>query len=126
MVYLKFDTYKNQKLESSDQITFVINDKEQGTWESFYENLSDGSELFALEKAYVELAIALEGRGIEKTTMTPFQNIINTGLYTEANFKTIGAVEKFATVLQLANNAYYAENESLFKQHIMSLDDEVD
>lgn len=122
LVYQKFDTYTNHKLENIDQITFKINNGEHGTWEALYARLS-GDDQFSLEKAYQELAVALEGRGTTKTTMTPFQNTINTGLYTDANFKTIGAVEKFATILQLANVAYLSADESLFKQHIMSLDD---
>jgi hypothetical protein len=123
LLYQRFDTYTNKKLENTDQITFTINEQAQGTWEALYGRLSSSADHLSLEKAYQELAVALEGRGTTKTTMTPFQNIINTGLYTDANFKTIGATEKFATLLQLANLAYLGADEALFKQHIMSLDD---
>lgn len=123
IIYKKYDTYTNNKLDSSDQIALSVNDGEVGTWEDLYYRFSSKNDKISLEKAYLELAKALSGRGASRTTMSPFDNVIETALFTEANFKTVAAVEKFANTLKLANIAYNSSDEASFKAYIMSLDD---
>ena len=122
-LYLKYDTYKNNRLDSSDHISITADESEYGTWSELYSKFSSPSDFCSLEKSYNELVKALSGRGISKTAMSPFGDVIQTADLTEANFKIILAVENFANKLKAANGAYERQNEEQFRRYIESLDD---
>lgn len=122
-LYLKYDTYTNKRLDSSDRISITADASEVGTWNELYSRFSSPSDQCSLEKAYNELVKALSGRGTNKTAMSPFGDIIQTAEFTEANFKILLAVEDFAKKLKAAENAYQRSDDESFRKRIMSLDD---
>ena len=122
-IYLKYDTYTNGKLENTDKISINLDESEVGTWNELYTRFSSPSDQCSLEKAYLELVKALSGRGISKTSMSPFGDVIQTANFTEANFKILIAIENFANIIKAANDAYLRNDDSNFQKNIISLDD---
>lgn len=122
-IYLKYDTYTNGRLDNTDKISISLDESEVGTWPELYKRFSSPADLCSLEKAYNELIKSLSGRGVSKTAMSPFGDIIQTAEFTEANFKILVAVEDFANKIKAAENAYQRSNEEEFMKQIISLDD---
>ena len=120
-IIVKYDTNLNSKLDNPDQINFTTNDNKTQSWESLYANYSSAASPFSLEKAYIELSKALDGRGTKWQTMSPFYSITNSGTYTQANYNLIVAVGDFGQKLKEANLKF---NNSVgeFKTAIMTLD----
>ncbi|PKL46438.1 MAG: hypothetical protein CVV42_16455 [Candidatus Riflebacteria bacterium HGW-Riflebacteria-2] len=117
----KYDTNLSKKLDTPDQIDFDTNDEKSLTWQQLYSRLTDTTSAFSLERAFIELTLALDGRGSEWKTVSPIQGVNYTGTYTPANRSTILAVGNFATILQQAN-AWFAASEANFKAELQSLD----
>jgi predicted small secreted protein len=117
----KYDTNLSKKLDTPDQIDFDTNDEKTLTWPQLYSRLTDTTSAFSLERAFIELTLALDGRGSEWQTVSPIQGVNFTGTYTPANRSTILAVGNFATILQQAN-AWFDASEANFKAELLSLD----
>ncbi len=117
----KYDTNLNSKLDNPDQINFTTNDSKTESWEVLYSKLSSSASPYSLEKAYIELSIALSGRGTTWQTMSPFDSITKSGTYTQANYNTIVAVGDFGQRIKDIN-LKYNNSVSEFKTAIMALD----
>ncbi|PKL45046.1 MAG: hypothetical protein CVV41_02860 [Candidatus Riflebacteria bacterium HGW-Riflebacteria-1] len=117
----KYDTNLSKKLDTPDQIDFDTADDKTLSWQQLYSRLTDQTSAFSLERAFVELTLALDGRGTDWMTVSPIQGQNFTGRYTPANRATILAVGNFATILRQAN-AWFNSSEDKFKAELMSLD----
>lgn len=117
----KYDTNLSKKLDTPDQIDFKTADKKTLDWQQLYSRLSDSTSAFSLERAFIELTQALDGRGTDWLTVSPIQGINHTGKYTPANRSMILAIGNFATILQQANS-WFNVSEAKFKAELLSLD----
>ena len=117
----KYDTNLNSKLDYPDQINFTTNDNKTKTWEHLYANFSSASSQYSIEKAYIELTIALDGRGTTWATMSPFNSVTKSGKYTLANYNIIVAVGDLGLKIKEAN-IKFNNSASEFKTAIMNLD----
>lgn len=117
----KYDTNLNKKLDGPDQIDFDTNDGKTLAWAELYAKLTSETSAWSLEKAFIELTRAFDGRGTTWATLSPLQGINHSGLYTPANRSTIAAVGNFATSLKTAN-AWFGNSEAEFKTLLMALD----
>ena len=120
-IIVKYDTNMNSKLDNPDQINFTTNDKKTKSWEELYSHLGSGASPYSLERAYIELAEAFNGRGTSWRTISPFASITKTGTYTQANFNTIEAVGDFGRRIKAAG-IKYGNSVSEFKTAILELD----
>ncbi len=118
----KYDTNLNKKLDEPDQINFTTNDNKTMAWNAIYQSLSSTNTNLSLEKAYVELTYAFDGRGTTWATMSPFNSVTKSGTYTQANYNTIEAVGNFAQLAKVANEKFSSNAEAAFKIAIMALD----
>lgn len=118
----KYDTNLNKKLDNPDQINFSTNDKKTVSWAGLYGDVSSTNAVYSLEKAYVELTQAFDGRGQNWVTMSPFNSVTKTGSYTQANFNTIEAVGNFANLMKAANEKYVNNSVNGFKIAVLALD----
>lgn len=116
-----YDTNLNNELDTPDQINFDATDATDQTWQQLYLRFTDLTSGFSLERAFVELTQALDGRGDEWITVSPVQGTSYTGRYTPANRSLILAVGNFADILQQAD-AWFDLSEDNFKSQILSLD----
>ncbi len=118
---VKYDTNMNSKLDNPDQVNFTTNDKKTKKWEELYSLFSSSSSPYSIEKSYIDLSKAFEGRGSQWKTMSPFSYVTKTGDYTQANYNTIVAVGDLGQKLIEANKKY---NNSIneFKTAILALD----
>lgn len=117
----KYDTNLSKKLDLPDQIDFDTNDDKTLSWQQLYSRFTDPITAFSLERAFIELTLALDGRGTPWTTISPVQGVNHTGTYTPANRSMILAVGNFATILQQAN-VRFELSEAQFKSELVSLD----
>ncbi|HNX77915.1 MAG TPA: hypothetical protein PLM07_09840 [Candidatus Rifleibacterium sp.] len=117
----KYDTNLNHKLDAPDQIDFDTNDNANADWPTLYQRLSVVSSARSLEKAFIELTRAFDGRGSTWITLSPLQGVSHTGIYTPANRSTITAVGDFAIQLKTAN-AWFNNSTGEFKTLLMALD----
>lgn len=117
----KYDTNRNKRFDLPDQIFFDTRDKETEKWNEIYANLVENDSIYSLEKAFFNMAAALEGRGNEWVFLSPVEQKTVKGDYTVANAKTVSAVSHFVEVLNIANS-HYEIDEERFKQAIMLLD----
>ncbi len=117
----KYDTNLNQKLDTPDQIDFDTNDAKTLVWSQLYQRLSAETSSWSLEKAYIELTKAFDGRGTTWITLSPIQGISHSGDYTPANRSTIAALGSLATSLK-TGNAWFGNSETEFKTLLMALD----
>ena len=117
----KYDTNLNSKLDKPDQIDFSTNDKKTKSWEELYSGLGSSASPYSLEKAYIEMTTALDGRGTSWKTISPFASITKTGTYTQANYNLIEAIGDFGQRVKAAN-IKYSNSVSEFKTAIMNLD----
>ncbi len=117
----KYDTNLSKKLDTPDQIDFNTADNKTLNWQQLYSRLSDSTSAFSLERAFIELTQALDGRGTDWLTVSPIQGVSHTGKYTPANRSTILAVGNFAIILQQANT-WFDVSETSFKTELLSLD----
>ena len=76
---------------------------------------------YSLERAYIELADAFDGRGTSWKTISPFASVTKSGSYTQANFNTIEAVGDFGRRIKTAN-IKYGNSVGEFKAAILELD----
>lgn len=120
-ILTKYDTNLNNILDTPDQINQTTNDKKIMPWAEIYARLSSASSPYSIEKAYIELTKAFDGRGTAWTTMSPFNSVSRTGLYTQANRNTISAVGNFGELLKVAHIKYSTSSVE-FKNAIMALD----
>jgi predicted small secreted protein len=120
-LFAKYDTNLSKKLDLPDQIDFDTNDDKTLSWQQLYSRFSDDTAAFSLERSFIELTQALDGRGSEWLTVSPIQGVNHKGTYTPANRSMILAVGNFATVLQQAN-AWFDASEAKFKSELVSLD----
>jgi hypothetical protein len=120
-IIVKYDTNMNSKLDNPDQINFTTNDKKTKSWEELYSHLGSGYSPYSLEKAYIELADAFDGRGTSWKTISPFASVTKSGTYTQANFNTIEALGDFGRRIKAAN-IKYGNSVSEFKAAILELD----
>ncbi len=117
----KYDTNLNKKLDTPDQIDFDTNDNKTLTWAQLYSRFTDAASAYSLERSFIELTLALNGRGSEWKTVSPVNGVNHTGTYTPANRSTILAVGDFAARLQQAN-AWFDASEVNFKAELLNLD----
>lgn len=117
----KYDTNLNQKLDTPDQIDFDTNDEKMATWQQIYQRLTAETSVWSLEKAFLELTQALDGRGTEWIMLSPINGVNRSGTYTPANRSTITAVGNFASLLKTAD-AWFENSETEFKKQLMALD----
>jgi hypothetical protein len=117
----KYDTNLNRKLDTPDQIDFDTNDGKTATWQQLYQRLTSETSAWSLEKAFLELAQSLDGRGTEWIMLSPVRGINRSGTYTPANRSTIIAVGNFANHLKNAD-AWFEKSEIEFKNQLMALD----
>jgi hypothetical protein len=120
-IILKYDTNLNSKLDTPDQINFTTNDNKTQSWEALYINLSSSSSPYSLERAYIELTKAFNGRGSSWETMSPFNSVTKSGTYTQANYNTIVAVGDFGLRIKDIN-LKFNNSVSEFKTAILALD----
>ena len=120
-IILKYDTNINSKLDTPDQINFTTNDNKTQSWEALYINLSSSSSPYSLERAYIELTKAFDGRGSSWETMSPFNSVTKSGTYTQANYNTIVAVGDFGLRIKDIN-LKFNNSVSEFKTAILALD----
>lgn len=118
---VKYDTNLNSKLDNPDQINFTTNDNKTQNWETLYANFSSNYSAFSLEKAYIELSIALNGRGSSWTTMSPFNSVTKSGTYTQANYNLIVSVGDLGQKIKEVNTKY-SNSVNEFKTALMALD----
>lgn len=118
----KYDTNLNKKLDTPDQVNFTTNEKNTMAWDAIYLNLSSTNTNLSLEKSYLELTQAFDGRGTTWATMSPFNSITKSGTYTQANYNTIEAVGNFAQLVKVANEKYTNNSVTAFKTAILALD----
>lgn len=117
----KYDTNLNKKLDSPDQINFTTNDGKTMAWSLLYTRLSSADSAWSLEKAFLELAEAFNGRGTDWVLISPLNGVSRSGSYTPANRSTILAVGSLASSLKTAN-AWFDKSESEFKNMLLNLD----
>jgi hypothetical protein len=117
----KYDTNLNSKLDKPDQINFTTNDKKTKSWEQLYSRFGSSGSPYSLEKAYIELTKAFDGRGDSWKTISPFASTTSSGKYTQANYNTIEAVGDFGQRIKAAN-IIYGNSASEFKTAILALD----
>lgn len=117
----KYDTNYSGRLDTPDKIGFSTRDDKTMPWPEFYAMLTAENAEYSLEKAFVEMANALNGRGTDWVLITPIGGRRISGLYTSANRGMILAVGNFAEMLQTANSWYNA-SEVNFSQAILGLD----
>jgi len=117
----KYDTNLNQKLDTPDQIDFDTNDGKTLTWSQLYTRLTSAGSAWSLEKAFLELAEAFNGRGTDWVLISPVNGVSRSGTYTPANRSTILAVGALASSLKMAN-AWFDKSESEFKTMLLNLD----
>ncbi len=117
----KYDTNLNQKLDTPDQIDFDTNDGKTLTWPQLYTRLSSPGSAWSLEKAFLEMTEAFDGRGTDWVLISPVNGVSRSGTYTPANRSTILAVGNLATSLKTAN-AWFDKSESEFKTMLLNLD----
>ena len=120
-IIVKYDTNMNSKLDNPDQINYTTNDKKTKSWEELYSHLGSSASPYSLERAYIELADAFNGRGTTWKTISPFASVTKTGTYTQANFNTLEAVFDFGRRIKEAN-IKYGNSVSEFKTAILDLD----
>ncbi|HPW57589.1 MAG TPA: hypothetical protein PLK58_03040 [Candidatus Rifleibacterium sp.] len=117
----KYDTNLNQKLDTPDQIDFDTNDGKSLTWSQLYARLTSAGSAWSLEKAFLELAEAFNGRGTDWVLISPVNGASRSGTYTPANRSTILAVGALTSSLKTAN-AWFDKSESEFKTMLLNLD----
>ncbi len=117
----KYDTNLSGKLDTPDQINFSTNDSKTPGWSELYTNATAENSIYSLEKSFIELTQAFNGRGTEWVMVSPVKGVSFTGTYTPANRKTILAVISFVEGIQ-AVNLRYDISETAFKEAVMLLD----
>lgn len=117
----KYDTNLSGKLDTPDQINFSTNDSKTATWSKLFADATADSSIYSLEKSFIELTQAFNGRGSEWVMISPVKGVSFTGTYTPANRKTILAITSFVEGLQAANLRFNV-SESAFKEAVMLLD----
>lgn len=117
----KYDTNYSGRLDAPDQIGFNTKDDKTMAWPDLYAMLTAENAEYSLEKAFVDMANALNGRGTDWILITPIAGRRISGLYTSANRNMILAIGNFAHVLQTANG-WYDISETNFSQTILGLD----
>lgn len=117
----KYDTNLSGKLDTPDQISFTTRDDKTSKWPALFTQLTSTSSAYSLEKAYIELSHAFDGRGTAWVTISPLQSISYTGQYTPANRSTILAAGSLAEALKEIN-AWFDNSEDQFKSKLLLLD----
>ncbi|MBI3038967.1 hypothetical protein HYY75_07960 [bacterium] len=119
----KYDTNRNGRLESNDEIDFDTNDKNTPSWVDLYKDLVTGpsSTDSTLEQTFLDLVNGFDGQGATWTFITPVEGRLLTGQYTPSNRATILAVGDLVNRLQAANPVFEV-NLSSFSVAIMNLD----
>ncbi|GAB4269272.1 MAG: hypothetical protein Kow0029_05230 [Candidatus Rifleibacteriota bacterium] len=117
----KYDTNFNGKLDQNDQIDFDTRDEKTLKWADLYANAVGDTSMFSMEKAFMNLAQGLEGRGENWVFVSPVKGVVYEGIFTPANRNTILALVNFTDSLETAN-AYFDNSETLFKKTITALD----
>lgn len=120
-IIVKYDTNLNSVLDTPDQVNFTTNDKNTKSWQELYSVFSSTSSPYSIEKAYIDLTLAFDGRGISWTTLSPFNSIQKTGKYTQANANSIEAVGNFGELIKEAN-LKYGNSVAEFKTAILNFD----
>lgn len=117
----KYDTNLSGKFDAPDQINFSTKDDKTAKWPNLYALLTSADSAYSLEKAFIELTQAFDGRGSQWTTVSPMQGTTHSGTYTPANRNTILAIGNFIEDLKEIN-AWYDKSETSFKTKLMALD----
>lgn len=117
----KYDTNLSGRLDTPDQITFTSRDDKTSKWPVLFTQLTVTSSAYSLEKAFIELSHAFDGRGTAWVMISPIQGISHTGQYTPANRSTILAAANFAEALKEIN-AWFDNSEDQFKTKLMLMD----
>jgi len=101
----KYDTNRNGKLDSIDDIDFETNDKTTPSWPEIYQRLIAGnaSSAGSLEQAFTDLVLGFNGRGESWTFFTPIESKQMAGNFTSANKATITAAAELAERVKAAN-----------------------
>ncbi len=119
----KYDTNRNGKLDSADQINFETNDKTTLPWPDLYREIVTGpsSTTGTLEQSYKDLANGFNGRGEPWTFFTPVEEKKLVGTYTAINKSTILAVGELVDRIE-AVNPYYNVHLASFTAAIIEID----
>jgi len=119
----KYDTNKNGRLDTFDNVTFTTNDGKTATWPELYTALISGSYSSgtSLEQSFRDLAYGFDGRGDAWTFLSPVAGLRLTGSYSESNRSTITAVGELTDQLE-AIHPFYDVNAASFSALIIALD----
>lgn len=117
----KYDTNFNGKLDANDQIDFDTRDDKTDNWSTLYNRATSVTDPLSLELAFLDMAMAFDGRGESWILVSPIQGQRFEGTFTAANRGSALALSNLADNLETAQ-VYFDNSESLFKQTLIALD----